>query len=40
MANEEGGYAALRSMAEDTPSVNKKLVGEKEMHRGTERVRC
>ena len=33
MANEEGSYAALRSMAENTPSVNKKLVGEKEMHR-------
>lgn len=29
----ESSYAALRSMAENTPSVNKKLVGEREMHR-------
>ena len=29
----ESSYAALRNMAENTPSVNKKLVGEREMHR-------
>lgn len=33
MANEEGSYAALRNMDENTPSVNKKIVGKKEMHR-------